>query len=73
MKFICIGELTPINANEVYAIPSVPVALESPGAIQTSILETGPFAAVVNGLINGCFLKSAANTTVKLKSYIIAP
>lgn len=71
MVVLLIGETTSIKANEVYALPFVPALLSSPGAIQTSILAAGPFTTISNGLVNGCFLKSAADTTVKLDRYIL--
>ena len=61
-----------LTPNQIYAIPTYPVSLASAGVIQTSIMYSGPFTNVSNGLINGCFLRSAGATSVRLSSYIIA-
>lgn len=72
MNSIPVGPQVSVVANVVYALPMVPVTLQSGAQVQTSILEAGPFTNVANGLINGVFLKSASNTTVKLTKYIIS-
>lgn len=72
MVVLSTGETTSIKAGEVYALPMIPVTLSAGAQVQTAILAAGPFTNVTNGLINGAFLKSATNTTVKLKKYIIS-
>jgi hypothetical protein len=63
--------VTSILAGVTYALPAVPVVMEAGAQVQTSILVAGPFTNVPNGQVNGVFLKSASNTTVKLTKLII--
>lgn len=72
MTSIPIGPSVAIIANQVYALPSVPVLLVSGAQVQTSLLEAGPFTNVSNGQVNGVYLKSASNTNVTLSKYVIS-
>jgi hypothetical protein len=65
-QLISIGPQVPIIANQVYAVPSVPVSVTSGAQLQTSVTLAGPYANVANGRINGNFIKSAVDTTIQL-------
>lgn len=71
-ELIQIGPATPILQGVVYSIPSIPVEITSGAVVQSSILYTGPFTNISNGLMNGCFIKCVTgNTTVTLKKKVI--
>lgn len=71
-ELIQIGPATPILQGVVYSIPSIPVEITAGAVVQSSILYTGPFTNISNGLMNGCFIKCVTgNTTVTLKKKVI--
>ena len=68
MNQILIGSTTPILQNVIYAVPSIPVEITSGAVVQSSILSTGPFTNVQNGLITGRFIRClTGDTTVICK------
>jgi hypothetical protein len=73
MTLLTPNETIALNAGEIYSLPSYPVLITAAAQVQTSILQAGPFANVSNGLVTGCFLKSATNTTIKLQKNIVYP
>lgn len=68
MVAIPVGPATVLTQNVVYALPAVSVVIQTTAALESSILEAGPFSAFTTSIATGCFVRcTTGNATVKLK------